>query len=110
MCLPSGAMDNLHVRQLSQSGCAAEHKGGSKPCVRTAMASNNAPGAVAGSASELPRAGSTQLRQHEVYGLVCHLERLGPERHRHQRAVRNSSTSSGSFELLRHWAVTRLIS
>jgi hypothetical protein len=27
VCLPSGAMDCLHVSQLRQSGCAAEHKG-----------------------------------------------------------------------------------
>ena len=40
---------------------------------------DDTPGAIAGSPGEFARAGSTQLRQHEVYGLGCDLEHLGRE-------------------------------
>ena len=85
VCLPSGAMDCLHVSQLRQSGCAAEHKGGSKAFMRNAAALHDAPSAVAGSACQFAWEGSAELDQHQVNSFGRDLQHLGPERHGDQR-------------------------
>ena len=48
-------------------------------------ASDDAPGAVAGAAGELPWTGSAELGQHQIDSFGRDLEQLGRERPRHQR-------------------------